>query len=115
MGKFRMARIHSIITVTIGGILYRDIAEITRWIDFRYCAENSVRYLAPDDVMGGRCVGRRSEAYAQLPYIEFFTTPITRIEFEYVEDFTELVQQMRLCGGWFAIDLDIYSHNGNYR
>lgn len=108
-----MARIHSIVTVTIGGILYRDIAEITRWIDFRYCAENSVRYLSADDLVihAGRCVGRRSESVALLPYIEFFTTPITRLEFDHADDFADLLHEMQRCGGWFAIDLDIHSYN----
>jgi hypothetical protein len=106
-----MARIHSIITVTLGGILYRDIAEIPRWIDFRLCNElYCTEYMSKLRLRIGqhdtRCVGRHSFHLAPLAYIEFFTDPITRLEFEDHQQLWDVLKQMNLHGGWFAISVD---------
>jgi hypothetical protein len=107
-----MARIHSIVTVTLGGILYRDIAEITRWIDFRLCNESyCMNYMPTLRVRMGqrdsRCVGRHSFHLAPLAYIEFFTDPITRLEFEDHEQLWDLLKLMNRHGGWFAVSMDV--------
>lgn len=105
-----MARFHSIITVTQGGILYRDIAELVRWVDFRQCLQNychanqiTVEQFNEENI---RCVGRMSLYLAPLAYIEFFTEPILRLEFDDRELLLNLLDEMWLCGGWFAINLD---------
>ena len=106
-----MARIGSIITVTQSGLLYRDIAEITRWIDFRrchdvYCLSYAHTVKIRVGPQGMRCVGRHSFHLAPLAYIEFFTDPITRLEFDEHEDLWNLLKQMRLYGAWFAVNID---------
>lgn len=106
-----MARIHSIITVTLGGILYRDIAEIPRWIDFPLCNEHYCTDYMPtlhvrNGQRGSHCVGRQSFHLAPLAYIEFFTDPLTRLEFEEHEQLWDLLKLMNRHGGWFAISMD---------
>jgi hypothetical protein len=106
-----MARIHSIITITQGGLLYRDIAEIPRWIDFRlcnelYCIDYAHAVRIRHDERDTRCVGRHSFDLAPLPYIEFFTEPLTRIEFEEHQQLLDLLHQMQQRGGWFAVSID---------
>lgn len=106
-----MARIHSIVTVTQGGILYRDIAEVLRWIDFRLCNEiYCLDYAANIRVRRGQfdicCVGRHSFHLAPLPYVEFFTDPLTRLEFDDNEQLWDLLKQMKLLGNWFAVSMD---------
>jgi hypothetical protein len=106
-----MARIHSIITVTMGGILYRDIAEIPRWIDFRlcndlYCAAYSSTLQIRMGQRTTHCVARHSFHRATLAYIEFFTNPITRLEFEDHEQLWDMLKQMNVHGGWFAVSVD---------
>ncbi|GAB5490313.1 MAG: hypothetical protein Phog2KO_05280 [Phototrophicaceae bacterium] len=106
-----MARIHSIITVTEGGILYKDIAEVTRWVDFKLCNRNWYRqaeqrpspYTHNFDKC---CVARRSFENAPLAYIEFFTEPISRLEFDDTENLWDLLKQMKIYGNWVAYDLD---------
>jgi len=106
-----MARFHSIVTVTQGGILYKDIAEITRWIDFKQCNKNW--YRQPEQRpspfthdFDKCCVARRSFNHAPLAYIEFFTDPILRLEFENPEHLWDLLKQMKLYADRVAYDLD---------
>ena len=106
-----MARFHSIIAVTQGGILYKDIAEITRWIDFRECNRNW--YRQPEQQpspfthqFDRQCVARRSFYNAPLTYVEFFTEPILRLEFDDPETLWDLLKQMKLRGNWVTYDLD---------
>ncbi|MEL6309138.1 MAG: hypothetical protein AAFR81_05055 [Chloroflexota bacterium] len=106
-----MARFHSIITVTEGGLLYKDIAEVTRWVDFRSCNQNWYyqyeKNIAPQALrLDACCVARRSFRHASLPYIEFFTDPILRLEFDDHEALWELLKQMKVYGNWVAFDLD---------
>lgn len=106
-----MARFHSIVTVTQGGILYKDIAEITRWIDFKQCNHNWYRqseqrpspYTHNFDKC---CVARRSFQNVALVYIEFFIEPTLRLEFDDPEHLWDLLKQMKLYGGWVSYDLD---------
>jgi len=106
-----MARFHSIITVTEGGLLYKDIGEVTRWVDFRSCNRNWCnqyeKNLVPQALrLDAYCVARRSFYHASLPYIEFFTEPILRLEFEHDEALWDLLKQMKVYGNWVAFDLD---------
>ncbi|MCI0710815.1 MAG: hypothetical protein L0154_11700 [Chloroflexi bacterium] len=106
-----MARIHSIIAITQGGLLYRDVAEIPRWIDFRqcydvFCAEYSTTITVRVGNGDMRCVGRHCFHLAPLAYVEFYTDPLTRLEFENHEQLWDLLKQMRLHGSWFAINVD---------
>lgn len=106
-----MARFHSIVTVTQGGLLYRDIAEVPRWIDFRlcnehYCAEFASTVRIRHGQRGICCVGRHSFYLAPLAYIELFTDPLTRLEFDDHEPLWDLLKQMKLLGDWFAVSMD---------
>jgi hypothetical protein len=106
-----MARISTIITVTQGGLLYRDIADIVRWIDFKQCnrqwfRQREYRPSPYRKAFDARCVARRSFGTASLPYIEFFTIPVTRLEFDDPEDLWTLLKEMQRRGGWMAYDND---------
>lgn len=104
---YRMARFHRIITITQGGILYSDIAEIVRWIDFLECLQNRDYYLAPGHADGSvRCVGWHSYYGAQLPYVEFFMVPLLRLEFAGADDLYDLLRTMYENGDWITCDLD---------
>lgn len=106
-----MARFHSIVTVTQGGILYKDIAEITRWIDFKQCNLNWYRQTEQrpspfTHEFDKSCVARRSFDNAPLVYIEFFTDPILRLEFDNPEQLWDLLKQMKVFADRVAYDLD---------
>lgn len=106
-----MARIDDIVTVTIGGLLYKDIAEIPRWIDFKSCHRNwclqaGYQPSSQSLVFDVRCVARFSLHQAQLPYIEFFTDPVIRLEFEDANTLRALLAQLQNFGQWTAHDLD---------
>jgi hypothetical protein len=103
-----MARIDSIVTVTRGGILYKDIAEIVRWIDFAFCYEQyTLRFNGTEATTEHFCIGRSSFYLAPLPYVEFFTDPITRLEFNKAEDLTDLLRQIYAFGFWYTENLDL--------
>jgi hypothetical protein len=102
-----MARIKGIVTVTQGGILYKDIAEIVRWLDFALCYEQYTLYYNGTESSTERfCVGRSSFNRAPLPYVEFFTDPITRLEFDNPEDLRDLLKQLHAFNFWYTKDLD---------
>lgn len=106
-----MARFHSIVAVTQGGILYKDIAEITRWIDFKTCNRNWYDQIqqVPSPLtheLDQHCVARYSFWSAQLSYIEFFTDSIIRLEFDEADTLVDLLEQMKVYGNWFAYNLD---------
>jgi hypothetical protein len=102
-----MARIDSIVTVTRGGILYKDIAEIVRWIDFAFCYEQyTLRFNGTEANAEQLCVGRSSFYLAPLPYVEFFTDPITRLEFDKVDELSDLLNQIHAYPFWYTQNLD---------
>ena len=102
-----MARIEGIVTVTVGGILYKDIAEIVRWIDFAFCYEQyTLRFNGTESSTEHFCVGRSSFYLAPLPYLEFFTDPITRLEFDNPEDLRDLLSQIHAYSVWYTQNLD---------
>lgn len=102
-----MARIHSILTVTKGGLLYLNIAEIVSWIDFPECRENHEFFMphVGSDTLYRRCIARCSLYNPIMPYIEFFTVPLTRLEFENPDELRDLLQQIYRFG-WRAYDMD---------
>lgn len=104
-----MARIHSILTVTQGGILYNDIAEIVCWIDFRECHDNHAFFMPQASANGQyeRCIARCSFRNPVMPYIEFFTVPLVRLEFEDPLQLRDLLREMYRYG-WKAYDVDEY-------
>lgn len=109
-----MARINRILTVTKGGVLYLDIAEIVAWIDFRECQENHAFFMpnVADEAIYRRCIARCSLRNPIMPYIEFFTVPLTRLEFEDPHDLRDLLRQI-YCFGWRAYDMDDVPHAGH--
>ncbi|MGB1288300.1 MAG: hypothetical protein ACPG7F_17325 [Aggregatilineales bacterium] len=108
-----MARIEAIITITEGGILYRDIAGVTRWIDFYDCASNRDHYMSDTGKRIKRCVGWRSYYEAELAYIEFFTVPLLRLEFDSPDSLYDLLKEMYERGGWAAYNLDEHHNLSN--
>jgi hypothetical protein len=103
-----MARIDSIVTVTKGGVLYKDIAEIVCWIDFALCYEQyTLHFNGTETSTEQFCIGRSSFHLASLPYIEFFTDPITRLEFDKPDELTELLSQIHAYAFWYTQNLDL--------
>ncbi|MCU0511430.1 MAG: hypothetical protein MUE40_02555 [Anaerolineae bacterium] len=102
-----MARIHGILTITQGGILYNDIAEIVRWIDFRECQENHAFFMPGSAIADQyrRCIARCSFVNPIMPYIEFFTVPLIRLEFEDPLHLRDLLRDIYRFG-WRAYVVD---------
>ncbi len=70
-----------LITVTAGGLLFRDAEGGICWIDFSACRD---RWLPnrPDPLdWEQRCVGWRSTGRTSLPDVEFLSYPRVRFEF----------------------------------
>lgn len=67
-----------IITVTMGGVLYRD-DDTVEWIDFRACVANRLDVIEEPGPQGDRCVG----VHRYWPFsVLFYTRPQrTRIRF----------------------------------
>jgi hypothetical protein len=67
----------NIITVTQGGLLYRDVLGVTQWIDFIDCRD---KYLATVDNatrLDRRYVGCRNTEQSATIYVRFFSeTPV---------------------------------------
>lgn len=91
-----------IITVTQGGVLYRDRERIVRWIDFARCHQNWQAYRA-DAPTDRRYVGWRNTG--NVLDIEFFTEPRTRFVFiSYVQRDTTLLKPMQWYD-WYTFDV----------
>ena len=95
-----------LITVTPGGILYRDRADVVRWIDFKACNLSWLRTratLSPEDE---RIVGWRNTGDVAWLDVEFFTEPHTRFVFRsYADRDSLLLNPMWTHGGWLTRDL----------
>jgi len=98
-----MARIHSILTVTQGGLLYLDIAEITRWIEFRDCYQ---WYLTQNPHDESLIIAHSRIKNVPMPYIEFFTTPFTRLEFQQLASLQNLLADIQKYTRWQVLELD---------
>lgn len=92
-----------IITVTQGGVLYRDRHGIVRWIDFVRCNKNwlaSRPHVTPADQ---RCVGQRNTG--DVLDVVFATTPPVRFVFiSYAQRDATLLNPMRRFG-WCTWDV----------
>ncbi len=65
----------NIITITRGGLLYRDAAGITQWIDFRACRDQHLATLSSPSRLDRRYVGCRNTEQSATVYVRFFSTP----------------------------------------
>lgn len=101
-----MARIQKILTVTQGGLLYTDIAEVVRWIDFQQCRINHAVWMPhANNETYDRCIAQCSFTDPVMPYIEFFSTPVIRLEFENPQHLRSLLRDI-YRHGWKAYDID---------
>lgn len=97
----------NIITVSEGGLLYRDKNENVRLIDFRTCNANWIKThgegtLSVFDVL---CVGWRNTGDRKYLDVELFTEPRTRFVFRsYIERDTLLIRPM-VRARWHTLDL----------
>ncbi|MBL8134104.1 MAG: hypothetical protein JNL42_19745 [Anaerolineae bacterium] len=100
--------------VTHEGIEYIDEEGKLQRLDFQSCYENwyALQTGRTDPYFDERsrqiavewkCVGQRNR-FADPPYIEFFTNPITRFEFNSPEGFHELRRKVEKAG-WRTSDL----------
>ena len=94
-----------ILTVTTGGILYRDEADQIGWIDFKVCNRNwclSREFVTEEDAWH---VGWRNTSDGRVLDVEFFSQPRIRFEFiSYVQRDGELLDPMYHRGGWTTWD-----------
>ncbi|MEL7597266.1 MAG: hypothetical protein AAGU01_03585 [Clostridiaceae bacterium] len=107
-------------SITEQGIHYADEDGKVCFVSFAECNENWIQYrkrveqLNDDQVIklkeSSRCVGQR-DICANPMFIEFFTRPFTRFEFNQTSDdqdpkiaFTELKNQI-LSYGWTTLDM----------
>jgi hypothetical protein len=93
-----------IITVTSGGILYRNSDDIISWIDFKNCNENWLATLKePSQTEDDYCVGIHDTEQATWLDVEFYSEPHTRFEFRsYAQRDTLLFHPMQTLGGWIT-------------
>lgn len=102
--------VDQIITITQGGILYRDDEGTIGWVDFKLCNETwADSYLGDDE--DRFCVGWRNTGKDKMLDVEFFTLPdFTRFVFT---SFTErdmlLLNPIKRKGGWYTKDLSLDS------
>ncbi len=95
-----MAEGQKIITVTQGGILYRDEKSIVQWIDFKACNANWVKGYKKPLEEEARIVGWR---HYYLPYVELATEPKIRLEFANIDEADhQLLVPMYRHGGWYT-------------
>lgn len=100
-------RVNNIITITRGGILYRDHQKIVHWIDFKTCNENWIT-LYRGDPNDDHCVGQRNTGKEKVLDVEFFTLPTTRFVFRsFLERDMRLLNPMKRHGGWSTQDLSV--------
>ncbi|MEC0232035.1 hypothetical protein [Paenibacillus alba] len=102
------------------GLSYIDESGIDKFVDFKECNENWIKYRKrsenlTDEKVGNirkndKCIGQR-DSCARPPFIEFFTRPFTR--FVFVEStegqhpeqtFAQLKSEIN-SAGWTTFDL----------
>jgi hypothetical protein len=67
----------NIITVTQGGVLYRDVVGVTQWIDFIECRDNYLTAIENATRLDRRYVGCRNTEQSATVYVRFFSdTPV---------------------------------------
>ncbi|WP_079909970.1 hypothetical protein [Paenibacillus sp. 32352] len=102
-----------IIEITKSGISYLDDLSMEKWIDFVECNVNWIKYqirtekLNEEQAMKLRgkdhTVGRR-DICASPPYIQLFTKPFTKFEFDSEEAFSEVRNKIAELG-WSTLDM----------
>lgn len=70
-----------IITVTQGGLLYRDYAGTIQWIDFRQCRDTWLAQCEQPTKTDYRYTGCRTPRKAEACYVRFFSSPPVIIHF----------------------------------
>lgn len=63
----------NIITVTRGGLLYRDILGVTQWIEFPQCRDNYLAALENPTRLDRRYVGCRNTEQSATVYVRLFS------------------------------------------
>jgi hypothetical protein len=102
-------------SITPNGLNYIDEAGIDKFVDFKECNENWIQYRKRSENLNDekvesirrndKCVGQR-DICARPHFIEFFTRPFTRFEFEDAaeETFVQLKNDI-ISAGWSTFDL----------
>ncbi|KPV61162.1 hypothetical protein QJ48_01425 [Paenibacillus sp. A3] len=107
-------------SVTKNGLSYTDENGIEKFVDFNECHENWIRYRIrsenlndakiEDVKINDRCIGQR-DSCARPQFIEFFTRPFTRFEFEesiecpYPDQAFMKLKNDIISAGWTTLDL----------
>lgn len=92
----------NILTVTRGGILYRDAQGVTQWIDFYLCRLNWLATLPNPTKLDRRYVGCRNTENSATIYVRFYTTPPIIFAFKNeARRNLDLIQPMSRCG-WYT-------------
>ncbi|MEY9092595.1 hypothetical protein [Paenibacillus sp. RC84] len=106
--------------LSVDSLVYTDENGRINRIDFKQCHENWIQYrirtenlteeMAAEIRKTDFCIGQR-DFTASPPFIEFFTKPFTRIEFEISADEKDLQTELSrwkrgiVSAGWTTIDL----------
>jgi hypothetical protein len=92
----------NIITITKGGLLYRDEQNVTQWIDFKLCRENWLAMQSSPSKLDRRYVGCRNTETSATVYVRFFSTPPVIFAFKNAARRNlDLIQPMSSMG-WFT-------------
>lgn len=92
----------NIISVTPGGVLYRDERGVNKWIDFKECQRNWVKTRANPSEGDQRRVGLR-DTNATVD-VEFFSEPRVRFVFESQAERADLLIAPMRRFGWYTWD-----------
>lgn len=100
-------------SITAEGIKYFDEAGIDNFVDFKECNENWIQYRKRTENLSDekleyirrndKCVGQR-DSCARPQFIELFTRPFTRFEFETEQAFVQMKNDI-ISNGWTTLDL----------
>ena len=98
--------IEHIITVTAGGLLYRDEEGRVCWADFVECNRNWQLSRRQLTLFDKKCVGWRNTGDGKVLDVEMFTEPRLRFVFwSYLERDQSLLNPMQARGGWYTLDM----------
>ncbi|MBO9605454.1 MAG: hypothetical protein J7639_05865 [Paenibacillaceae bacterium] len=102
-------------SITSDGLYYTDETGLDKFIDFYECNENWIKYRKRSEGLDDekienikkvdKCIGQR-DIGARPRFIEFFTRPFTRFEFESIAEEAFLqVKKDIIYAGWTTFDL----------
>ena len=89
----------NIITITQGGILYRDNDNKVCWLDFSDCLRTQ-----PVERRVYKYVGDRNLDYITDAKVKFYSSPPITFEFESYEDRAHKLLKPLANYGWFTFD-----------